>query len=86
MTIITSGDVRIVDTFHAIRDSQGFWKDIERDGVMQFMTCLGDPFLAMRFNTAEEARVYAEENAGLGHGNADIVKVEVTTKIEEVKF
>lgn len=87
MTVITSGYVKIVDTFYAVRDASGFWEDVDAtDDIMRKMTCVGDPLRAKRFDSAEDAFVYLKEESELANGKADVVKIEITTKIGEVRL
>ena len=87
MTIITSGYVKIVDTFYAVRDAEVFWKDMDAtDDIKMVMTCIGDPLRAKRFDSAEDAFAYLEKKSGLANGKADVVKIEITTKIGEVRL
>lgn len=87
MTIITSGDVRIVETFYVVRDERGFWQEetVSDDGIFHSMKCVGDPCEAKRFDSDTSAAMYIEEHRGMGAGSATVVRVELTTKLEEVK-
>ena len=87
MTIITSGDVRVVEAFYVVRDERGFWREetVSDDGICHFMDCIGDPCEAKRFDSDTNAAMYIEEHRGMGAGNATVIKVELTTKLEEVK-
>jgi hypothetical protein len=86
MTIIASGDIIIVDIFYTVRDASGFWKDVDAtDDTRRVMTCIGDPLLAKRFYSAEDALVYLKEESELANGKANVVKIEVTTKIGDVR-
>lgn len=85
MTIITSGDISIVDTFYAVCDASGFWRYVETTDYWRMMKHTGDPLLAMPFDSAEDALECLKEESGVADGKANVVKIEVTTKIEDVK-
>ena len=85
MTVITSGAVVVVDTFYAIRDSLGFWKEIERDDVTESMIRVGDPYKAMRFETVDDVCNYLDKFSSFAEGKADAVQIKATTKIEKIK-
>lgn len=85
MTVITSGDVTVVEEFYVVRARSGFWKGVEMTDSKKIIDCTGDPLEAVRFETPDAASTCIEDNKSWSDGHADVVKVTLKVKMEEIK-
>lgn len=85
MTVITSGNVTVVEEFYVVRAGSGFWKGVEEIDSSKIIACTGDPLSAVRFDTPDAALVCIEDHRSWYNGRADVVKVTLEVKMEEVK-